>query len=127
MLPGGAVFAQGGNAAEFVAGVATSNGVSFSDEDRVKRLKSRFDKFKDGLEKLHGKTMKETGKLDAHGAPVKKTDDAVRKKKHAAMLDRLRTDLAPLTPVLREKVLATVIAPQDVKDKAAKVFTPAKS
>ena len=126
MFPGGAVFAQGGNAAEFVAGVATSNGVSFSDEDRVKRLKSRFDKFKDGLEKLHGKTMRETGKLDAHGAPVKKTDDAVRKKKHAAMLDRLRADLAPLTPVLREKVLATVIAPQDVKDKAAKAFTPAK-
>ena len=122
MLPGGAVFAQGGNAAEFVAGVATSNGASFSDEDRVKRIKSRFDKFKDGLDELHGKTMQETGKHDAHGQPVKKTDEAVQKKKHAAMLDRLRADLAPLTPELREKVLVTVTAPQEVKEKVAKAL-----
>ncbi len=123
VIPGGPVFGQGGNAAEFVTGVATSNGVSFSDEDRVKRIKSRFSKFKDGLEATHGKTQQPTGKTGTDGKPATKTDKKIQAAKNAAMIDRLHADLAPLAPALQKKALDAVSAPEDVKTKAAKLLT----
>ena len=122
-IPGGALFAQGGNLAEFVAGVATSSGVSFSDEDRLKRLKTRFSKFTATLDDIHGKTQQPTGKAGPDGKPATKTDKAIQSAKHAAMIDRLRADLAPLSPELRQQTLDAVTAPQEVKDMARKLLT----
>ncbi|MES2920088.1 MAG: hypothetical protein V4819_00980 [Verrucomicrobiota bacterium] len=126
VIPGGALFAQGGNLAEFVSGVATSNGVSFSDEDRVKRLKSRFSKFAGTLDDIHGKTQQPTGKTGSDGKPATKTDKAIQATKHAAMVDHLRADLAPLAPELRKQTLDAVTAPQEVKDKVRKLVTAPK-
>ncbi len=76
-----------------------SAGVSFSNDGRVKRLKSRFAKFKDGLEEVHGKTQQPTGK------PA----------------------IASLIPALLKQVLEVIEAPQEVKEKVRKLVTVPKS
>ncbi len=121
VIPGGAVFAQGGNLAEFVSGVATSNGVSFSDEDRAARIKSRFTKFKAELETIHGKTQQPTGKPAKGGKPpATKADPKIQAAKWAAMADRLRADLAPASPEIRALVIESIQAPEEVKKRVAK-------
>lgn len=118
VIPGGALFAQGGNLAEFFAGLATSNGLEFSDEDRAKRIKARFNAFRKELDAIHGKTTGEDGKIRKD----------VQKVKRAAMIDRLQSDLAPASPEIRRLALAAIDPPEEVKkalEKTLKIL-PAK-
>lgn len=126
VIPGGALFAQGGNVAEFITGLATSNGVDFSDEDRAQRIKARFNAYKATLETIHGKTQLPTGKTKG-GKPATKTNEKIQAAKWAAMADRLRVDLAAASPELRAMVLESITAPEEVKKRAAKELkaTPA--
>lgn len=119
VIPGGAVFAQAGNVAEFITGLSTSNGVSLSPEDRAARIKSRFSKFKAELEKVHGKTTQPTGKTDKAGKPTTKADPKIQAAKWNAMADRLRADLAPASPEIRALVLDSITAPEEVKKRVA--------
>ncbi len=120
VIPGGSVAAQGANVADFSQALATSNGVSFSDEDRARRIKARFESFKKSLEEIHGPTMQPTGKAGRNGKPATKTDKRIQAAKWAAMTDRLRADLAPASPELRAIVLESVQAPADVKRSVAR-------
>lgn len=113
VIPGGALFAQGGNVAEFVEGLATSNGLDWSDEDRAARIKARFSAYKTTLDTIHGKTTGSDGKARKD----------VQAAKWNAMADRLRADLAPASPEVRRLVLESIQAPQDVKDRAVKALT----
>lgn len=103
-----------------MAGVSTSNGVSFSEEDRAARIKSRFSKFKAELEEIHGKTIQPTGKTDKAGKPIVRTDARIQATKWAAMADRLRTDLATASPEIRAIVMESITAPEEVKKRVAK-------
>jgi hypothetical protein len=121
VIPGGSVAAQGANVADFAQGLATSNGVSFSDEDRAARIKSRFTKFKSELEAIHGKTQQPTGKPTKNGKPpATKADPKIQAAKWTAMADRLRADLAPASPEIRALVLESIQAPEEVKQRVAK-------
>lgn len=119
MLPGGAFFAQGGNVVEFVTGVATSNGVDFSNADRAERLKARFNTLRKELETTHGPTMRPTRK-EKDGKPIEKADKKVQALKWAAQADRLRSDLAGASAEVRRLVLDSVNAPQAVKERVEK-------
>lgn len=126
VVPGGALFAQAGNVAEFVTGVSASNGLDFSDEDRARRIKARFSKFKAGLDDIHGKTMQPTGKTGADGKPKMKTDEKIQALKWAALADRLVSDLAPASPELRRLVLDSITAPAEVKERVSKALESAR-
>jgi hypothetical protein len=127
VIPGGSLAAQGANVADFAQGLATSNGVSLSDEDRAARIKARFSKFKGELEEIHGKTQQPTGKTGKDGKPATKTDEKIQAAKWTAMADRLRADLAPASPKLRALVLESIQAPVEVKQRVTKELkaTPA--
>lgn len=116
LIPGAAIAAQVANVAEAGLGAFNSFGGDLSDEDKVKRLKSRYNRLRKELDEIHGPTMKETGKLDRHGKPRKKADKAVQSAKEAALADHLRAALAPLSPELRKQVLAGV-RPTDAIEK----------
>lgn len=120
VIPGGSIAAQGANVADFSQGLATSNGVSFSNQDRARRLKARFNTFKTSLEEIHGPTMQPTGKTASNGKPATKADKRIQAAKWAAMADRLRADLAPASPELRALVLESIQAPAEVKQQVAK-------
>lgn len=120
VIPGGALFAQGGNVAEFMAGVSQSNGLDFSDEDRAQRIKARFNAYKATLETIHGKTQQPTGKTGKDGKPATRTDQKIQAAKWAAMTDRLRADLAPASPEIRALVLESITAPEEVKKRITK-------
>lgn len=126
MLPGGAVFAQAGNVAEFVQGVATSNGMDFSPEDRAERIKGRFNALRKELETTHGPTTRPTGAIGKDGKLVEKLDKKVQSIKWAALVDRLRSDLAGASPEVRKLVLDSVNASKAVKEKVEKElrYTP---
>jgi hypothetical protein len=110
VIPGGSIAAQGANVADFAQGLATSNGVSYSDEDRARRLKARFNTYRKTLDEIHGKTRQENGK----------TDKEIQARKQAAMIDQLRNDLAPASPEIRALVLESVNAPKEVKESVRK-------
>lgn len=93
--PGGPIFSQLANVADFGVGVATSNGVDFTPADRAKRIKSQYSAFGKELGELHGKTTGEDGKIRKD----------IQEKKTAARADWLRSRLEPLPPGEREKVL----------------------
>jgi hypothetical protein len=122
IIPGGSVAAQAANVADFAQSLATSNGVSFSDEDRARRIKARFTKYKGELDTIHGKTQQPTGKKGKDGKPATKADPKIQAAKWAAMTDRLRADLAPASPELRAIVLESIQAPEEVKQRVAKKF-----
>jgi len=122
VIPGGSVAAQAANVADFAQSLATSNGVSFSDEDRARRIKARFTKYKGELDTIHGKTQQPTGKKGKDGKPATKADPKIQAAKWAAMTDRLRADLAPASPELRAIVLESIQAPEEVKQRVAKEF-----
>jgi hypothetical protein len=122
VIPGGSVAAQAANVADFAAGLATSNGVSLSAADRARRLKSKFNRFKAELETIHGPTLQPTGKADKAGKPITKANREIQAAKWQAMADRLRADLAPVSPEIRALVLDSIQAPEDVKERVAKEF-----
>jgi hypothetical protein len=103
-IPGGSVVAQAANIADFALGVAASSGVDLSDEDRIARLKTRYSKFNTALQDELGKTTREDGTIDKD----------IQRRKHAALADKLRADLAPLTPELRAKALEAIDPPEKV-------------
>lgn len=127
VIPGGSSAAQVANLADFAQGLATSNGVSFSDEDRARRIKARFNAFKTSLDEIHGPTQQPTGKTTTTGKPATKADKRIQSAKWTAMTDRLRADLAPLSPELRAMVLDAVAAPKDVKKRVAKELKTASA
>ncbi len=104
VVPGAAVVAQGANVAEFGMGAATSSGLDFSDEDRIERIKARYQAASKALNEQLGKTTRDDGKIDKD----------IQRRKHLALADKLRSELAPLTPELRKKVLSAEIAPNSV-------------
>lgn len=105
VVPGGALLAQLGNAAEFVEGAVHSAGVDLSPEDRRARYKARYSKFGKELEALHGKTTGEDGK-------IRKDVQAVKWKARA---DWLRANLAPLPEAEREKFLEEINAGAEIR------------
>lgn len=105
-LPGGPFFAQLANVADFAEGVATSNGVDFTDADRAARIKARYSKHGKELDELHGKTTGEDGKPRPE----------IREKKAAAKADWLRSALAPLPAAEQGKVLETLKPSKEVRD-----------
>jgi hypothetical protein len=108
-LPGGAFFSQLANVADFAEGVATSNGVDFTDADRAARIKARYAKHGKELDELHGKTTGEDGKPRPE----------IRERKAAAKADWLRSALAPLPAAEHDKVLDAVKPSKEVRDMLA--------
>lgn len=105
VIPAGAVFAQGANAVEFAAGLASSNGVSFSDADRVRRVKARYSAASKTLTETLGKTTGEDGKINKD----------VQAAKWTALGDKLKAELAPLSPEMRKQVLEAINPPEAVR------------
>lgn len=106
MIPGGAVFAQGGNVADFVYASASSNEMLISEEDRVRRYKTRFNAFKRELTEDLGPTTVE-GKIDKD----------IQAKKWGAYVEWLQSRLQGLSPELRSAILESIEAPASVKEK----------
>jgi len=104
--PGGPLFAQIANVADFGTSVATSNGVDFTDADRRARIKGQWNAFEKELEALHGKTTGPDGK-------VKKD---VQEKKTTARADWLRSRLAPLPEAERGKLLEEIKPAKSVRE-----------
>lgn len=104
VVPGGAVVAQGANVAEFGMDAATSNGFAFSDEDRLARIKARYQAASKALDKQLGKTSGADGKINKD----------VQEKKHRALADKLRSELAPLTDTQRKQFFETANLPEAV-------------
>lgn len=109
-LPGGPVFAQLANVADFAEGVATSNGVDLSEADRAERIKARYRKHGKELDALHGKTTGEDGKIRKD----------VQARKNAAKADWLRSALAPLPAGERDKVLEAIDPSETVRGMLAR-------
>lgn len=106
MIPGGAVFAQGGNVADFVYASASSNEMLISEEDRVRRYKARFNAFKRELTEDLGPTAVE-GKIDKD----------IQAKKWGAYVEWLQSRLQGLSPELRSAILESIEAPASAKEK----------
>jgi hypothetical protein len=105
-MPGGPLFAQLANVADFGTSLATSAGVDFTPADRRARLKGQWSAFGKELDELHGKTTGEDGK-------VRKD---IQEKKTAARADWLRSRLAPLPADEREKLLEELKPAKGVRE-----------
>lgn len=103
-IPGGAIFSQAANAAEFLEGLNSSNGISVSDAERVKRVDSRFGKFEKELNAKLGKTEDENGKVNK----------SLKRQKDQAKADQLDALLQPLSPELRKQALEKIEPSKDV-------------
>ncbi len=105
VAPGGSVFAQAANLADFAQGLATSNGVSLSDEDRIRRIKVRYNAVKKALNDELGPTKREDGK----------NDEAIQARKWQALADKLRAELDSLDPDMRAAALEAISPPAGVR------------
>lgn len=107
VLPGGQVFAQAANVAEFVEGVLSSNvPETLSKEDRIKRIKSRMSLLQKEYREEFGAVSGEDGKIDKDK----------QKARNAVLADRLKQEILPLTPDLQRETLDAL----DVSDSVIK-------
>lgn len=98
------VLGQAGNLGDFVEGLATSNLPDMlSDEDRIRRIKARY-----GAEKK---------RLTEELGPTGKNKD-IQSKKYAALGDKLKSELLPLTPELRKKAIEEIDPPKELLKQA---------
>jgi hypothetical protein len=94
MFPETAFLSQAGNVARDGLGLLTSNGMEFSTEERVRRMKARFSKYRKTLPKP----------TDANG----KIDKLAQMQRDMATVDYLRRERAKLSPEQRKAFMAAI-------------------